>query len=65
MVQNVESEKPKRELVAIFSENIAIGTDPSAFSQGLAAGTHNPGDGAFTFTHPQGDLASDLAASCQ
>lgn len=40
-----------------------FGTEPGVFSAGLAVGTVNPGAGTFTFTHPQGSLASDLTAS--
>ena len=38
-----------------------FGTAPDGFSHGLAAGTVS--GGTFTFTHPQGTLAADLAAS--
>ncbi|MFZ9937793.1 MAG: Ig-like domain-containing protein [Luteolibacter sp.] len=38
-----------------------FGTAPDGFSHGLAAGTVS--GGTFTFTHPQGTLAVDLAAS--
>lgn len=42
-----------------------FGTAPDEFSQGLIAGTYNAGVGTFTFTHPQGTLASDLGATYQ
>ena len=42
-----------------------FGTEPGEFSQGLLAGTVNPGAGTFTFTHPQGTLAGDLTAAYQ
>jgi methionine-rich copper-binding protein CopC len=38
-----------------------FGTHPGTFSQGLIAGTKN--GNSFTFTHPQGTIASDLTAS--
>jgi hypothetical protein len=38
-----------------------FGTHPGEFSQGLAA--ISVGEGTFTFTHPQGTLASDLSAT--
>ncbi|MCX6876373.1 MAG: Ig-like domain-containing protein [Verrucomicrobia bacterium] len=37
-----------------------FGTEPGVFSAGVVVGTVNPGTGTFTFTHPQGALASDL-----
>jgi hypothetical protein len=40
-----------------------FGTEPGVFSAGVVAGTLNPGTGTFTFTHPQGSLASDLTAT--
>jgi hypothetical protein len=40
-----------------------FGTEPGVFSAGVIAGTVNPGTGTFTFTHPQGSLASDLTAT--
>jgi hypothetical protein len=42
-----------------------FGTEPGVFSKGLLAGTMNPGAGTFTFTHPQGTLATDLTAAYQ
>jgi hypothetical protein len=38
-----------------------FGTNPGTFTRGLAAGIKN--GNTFTFTHPQGTLASDLSAS--
>lgn len=38
-----------------------FGTNPGTFSQGLLAGVRS--GNTFTFTHPQGTLASDLGAS--
>lgn len=40
-----------------------FGTEPGVFSEGLVVGTVNAGAGTFTFTHPQGTLASDLTAA--
>jgi hypothetical protein len=41
-----------------------FGTNPGAFSQGLVAGTANPGAGTFTFTHPRNATpAIDLTAT--
>lgn len=39
-----------------------FGTEPGEFSEGLVAGTVDTDAGTFTFTHPQGSLASDLTA---
>ena len=40
-----------------------FGTEPGVFTTGLIAGEVDPGTGTFTFTHPQGTLASDLTAT--
>lgn len=40
-----------------------FGTEPGVFSEGVVVGTVNPGAGTFSFTHPQGTLASDLTAT--
>lgn len=42
-----------------------FGTAPDAPSPGIAVGTVNPAQGTFTFTHPQGELAADLADAYQ
>ncbi len=42
-----------------------FGTPPNAPSPGIAVGTVNPAQGTFTFTHPQGVLADNLAATYQ
>lgn len=42
-----------------------FGTAPNAPSPGIGIGSANPVQGTFTFTHPQGVLADDLAASYQ
>lgn len=42
-----------------------FGTAPNAASAGIVVGSVNPTQGSFTFTHPQGVLAGDLAASYQ
>jgi lysophospholipase L1-like esterase len=42
-----------------------FGTAPDAFSPGIAIGTVDSVQGTFTFSHPQGVLADDLAATYQ
>lgn len=42
-----------------------FGTRPDVASPGIAAGSVNPAQGTFTFTHPQGAPAGDLAAGYQ
>jgi hypothetical protein len=42
-----------------------FGTAADAPSPGIAIGSANPAQGTFTFTHPQGVLAEDLAAAYQ
>lgn len=42
-----------------------FGTAPDAPSPGIAVGSVNPAQRTFTFTHPQGVLAEDLAAAYQ
>lgn len=42
-----------------------FGTAPNAASAGILVGSVNSTQGTFTFTHPQGALADDLAASYQ
>jgi hypothetical protein len=39
-----------------------FGTGPGVFSEGLVVSAVDTGAGTFTFTHPQGSLASDLTA---
>jgi hypothetical protein len=40
-----------------------FGTAPNAASKGIEVGSVNPAQGTFTFTHPQGVLADDLASA--
>jgi hypothetical protein len=42
-----------------------FGTAPDAWSPGIVSGTVNPAQGTFTFIHPEGVLADDLAAAYQ
>ncbi|MCH7226812.1 hypothetical protein [Haloferula sp. A504] len=42
-----------------------FGTEPGIFSEGLVVTAVDTGAGTFTFTHPQGSLASDLTAGYQ
>ena len=63
-VQTSLNDDPDGDGVENGIENF-FGTPPNAPSPGIAVGTLNPVQDTFTFTHPQGALADDLAATYQ